>query len=92
MKKKMIALSLSSILLFGCGATKPASDGCCEKVVMTQEDHHEKACCRHAPTKFLFQLALPWLQDKTTPGVWELQGVCCQGQVSSYGTLRGHSG
>jgi len=27
--------------LFGCGATKPASDGCCEKVVMTQEDHHE---------------------------------------------------
>ena len=42
MKKKMIALSLSSILLFGCGATKPASDGCCEKVVMTQEDHHEK--------------------------------------------------
>ena len=42
MKKKMIALSLSSILLFGCGATKPTSDGCCEKVVMTQEDHHEK--------------------------------------------------
>ena len=41
MKKKMIALSLSSILLFGCGATKPASDGCCEKVAMTQEDHHE---------------------------------------------------
>ena len=41
MRKKMIALSLSSILLFGCGATKPASDGCCEKVVMTQEDHHE---------------------------------------------------
>ena len=41
MKKKMIALSLSSILLFGCGATKPTSDGCCEKVVMTQEDHHE---------------------------------------------------
>jgi len=24
----MIALSLSSILLFGCGASKPASDGC----------------------------------------------------------------
>lgn len=42
MKKKMITLSLSSILLFGCGVTKPASDGCCEKVVMTQEDHHEK--------------------------------------------------
>ena len=42
MRKKMIALSLSSILLFGCGATKPTSDGCCEKVVMTQEDHHER--------------------------------------------------
>lgn len=41
MRKKMIALSLSSILLFGCGATKSASDECCEKVVMTQEDHHE---------------------------------------------------
>jgi len=41
MRKKMIALSLSSILLFGCGATKPTSDGCCEKTVMTQEDHHE---------------------------------------------------
>ena len=42
MKKKMIALSLSSILLFGCGTTKPTSDECCKKVVMTQEDHHEK--------------------------------------------------
>ena len=37
MRKKMIALSLSSILLFGCGATKPASDECCEKkVLLTQ--------------------------------------------------------
>lgn len=42
MRKKMIALSLSSILLFGCGATKPTSDGCCENVIMTQEDHHER--------------------------------------------------
>lgn len=42
MRKKMIALSLSSILLFGCGATKPTSDGCCENVTMTQEDHHER--------------------------------------------------
>ena len=38
----MIALSLSSILLFGCGVAKPTSDECCKKVVMTQEDHHEK--------------------------------------------------
>jgi hypothetical protein len=30
MKKKIIALSLSLILLSGCGTTKPASDGCCE--------------------------------------------------------------
>ena len=30
MKKKIIALSLSLILLSGCGSTKPASDGCCE--------------------------------------------------------------
>jgi hypothetical protein len=43
MKKKMIALSLSSILLFGCGATKPASDGCCEKkVLVTQREADEK--------------------------------------------------
>ena len=41
MKKKMIALSLSSILLFGCGSTKPASDECCNKVV-TEQEHHEK--------------------------------------------------
>ena len=31
MRKKMIALSLSSILLFGCGASKPAPDGCCKQ-------------------------------------------------------------
>ena len=43
MRKKMIALSLSSILLFGCGSTKPASDGCCEKkVLLTQRDADEK--------------------------------------------------
>ena len=30
MKKKIIALSLSLILLSGCGSTKPASDSCCE--------------------------------------------------------------
>ena len=43
MRKKMIALSLSSILLFGCGATKPTSDGCCEKkVLVTQRDADEK--------------------------------------------------
>lgn len=43
MRKKMIALSLSSILLFGCGATKPASDGCCEKkVLVTQREADEK--------------------------------------------------
>tara|TARA_B100000900_G_scaffold291698_1_gene250527 strand:- start:73 stop:267 length:195 start_codon:yes stop_codon:yes gene_type:complete len=43
MRKKMIALSLSSILLFGCGATKPASDGCCEKKAqVTQRDADEK--------------------------------------------------
>ena len=43
MRKKMIALSLSSILLFGCGATKPASDGCCEKkVLLTQREADEK--------------------------------------------------
>lgn len=42
MRKKMIALSLSSILLFGCGATKPASDGCCEKKVLTQREADEK--------------------------------------------------
>lgn len=43
MRKKMIALSLSSILLFGCGTTKPASDGCCEKkAVVTQRDVDEK--------------------------------------------------
>ena len=42
MRKKMIALSLSSILLFGCGATKPASDGCCEQKVLTQRDADEK--------------------------------------------------
>jgi len=38
----MIALSLSSILLFGCGTTKPASDGCCEKkVLVTQREADE---------------------------------------------------
>lgn len=43
MRKKMIALSLSSILLFGCGATKPASDECCEKkVLLTQREADEK--------------------------------------------------
>ena len=42
MRKKMIALSLSSILLFGCGATKPASDSCCEKKVLTQREADEK--------------------------------------------------
>ena len=43
MRKKMIALSLSSILLFGCGATRPASDGCCEKkVLVTQREADEK--------------------------------------------------
>ena len=43
MRKKMIALSLSSILLFGCGATKPAPDGCCEKkVLLTQREADEK--------------------------------------------------
>ena len=30
MKKKMIVLSLSSILIFGCGSTKPASNDCCK--------------------------------------------------------------
>lgn len=42
MRKKMIALSLSSILLFGCGSTKPASDGCCEKQVLTQREADEQ--------------------------------------------------
>ncbi len=42
MRKKMIVLSLSSILLFGCGATKPASDGCCEKKVLTQREADER--------------------------------------------------
>jgi hypothetical protein len=42
MRKKMIALSLSSILIFGCGATKPTSDGCCEKKVLTQKEADEK--------------------------------------------------
>ncbi len=42
MRKKMIALSLSSILLFGCGSTKPASDQCCEKPILTQREADEK--------------------------------------------------
>jgi|TARA_B100000035_G_scaffold198050_1_gene169242 hypothetical protein len=34
MRKKMIALSLSSILMFGCGVTKPMSP-------VTEQEHHE---------------------------------------------------
>jgi|TARA_B100000768_G_C11207852_1_gene344644 hypothetical protein len=30
MKKRMIALSLSSILVFGCGSSKPVSNDCCK--------------------------------------------------------------
>lgn len=36
MKKKMIALSLSSILMFGCGVTKPTSD-------TNEQEYHENA-------------------------------------------------
>ncbi len=36
MKKKMIALALSLVLLSGCGATKPASDSCCEAETKTE--------------------------------------------------------
>tara|TARA_Y100000389_G_scaffold94880_1_gene91543 strand:- start:300 stop:506 length:207 start_codon:yes stop_codon:yes gene_type:complete len=42
MKKKMIALSLSSILLIGCGTSKPASDDCCKpKTEVVKESHNE---------------------------------------------------
>ena len=30
MKKKILSICLISTLLFGCGATKPASDDCCK--------------------------------------------------------------
>lgn len=39
MRKKMIALSLSSILLFGCGASKSTPDG---KVLLTEREADEK--------------------------------------------------
>ena len=44
MKRKIIALLFATLLLtFGCGATKPASDGCCEKkVLVTQREADEK--------------------------------------------------
>ena len=42
MKKKMIALSLSSVLLMGCGTSKPASDDCCKpKTEVVKESHNE---------------------------------------------------
>ena len=41
MRKKAIALSLSSILLFGCGTSKPLSDDCCKPKVKTEQEHHE---------------------------------------------------
>ena len=31
MKKKILSICLISTLLFGCGATKPASDECCKE-------------------------------------------------------------
>ena len=41
MRKKLITISLSSILLFGCGASKVPSNDCCEP--QAQSEHHEKA-------------------------------------------------
>jgi|TARA_B100000900_G_scaffold315991_1_gene274918 uncharacterized protein YcfL len=34
MKKKMLAIALSSILLVGCGSTKPVSDSCCQETAV----------------------------------------------------------
>ncbi len=34
MKKKMIGIALSSILLVGCGSTKPVSDNCCQETAV----------------------------------------------------------
>ena len=42
MKKKMIALSLSSLLLFGCGSTKSMPDNCCEAKTKTEVVSGEK--------------------------------------------------
>jgi len=41
MKKKMIALSLSSILLFGCGSSKPATDDCCKPKTEVVSGEHD---------------------------------------------------
>lgn len=41
MKKKLIALSLSSILLVGCGASNVPSKDCCSP--QTEQQHHEEA-------------------------------------------------
>jgi uncharacterized lipoprotein YajG len=43
MKKKMITMALSLILLSGCGASKSTPDTCCEeKVLVTQREADEK--------------------------------------------------
>ncbi len=43
MKKKMITMALSLILLSGCGASKHTPDKCCEeKVLVTQREADEK--------------------------------------------------
>jgi|TARA_A100000164_G_scaffold375524_1_gene410728 uncharacterized protein YcfL len=42
MKKKMIALSLSSLLLVGCGSTKSMPDNCCEAKTKTEVVSGEK--------------------------------------------------
>ena len=41
MRKKIISISLCSILLFGCGSSKPSweRDQCCDKPKVTQNDH-----------------------------------------------------
>lgn len=40
MKRKIVTLALGSILLFGCGSSKPVSDDCCKPTVT--ENHHER--------------------------------------------------
>ena len=42
MKKKMIALSLSLILLSSCGSSKSTSNSQYESEPITEQEHHEK--------------------------------------------------